>query len=91
MSNESEGKVLSLSDIPEGEKPEDVKPLLFVNYARERSVRRAGGYIYGWWSPSFAGACEMTFTGAIPEGALVSLRQLNRCPGGDMIVVAEHY
>lgn len=89
--NEVEGKEIKIADIPEGDQPDEVQPLAFVNFARHRSIRRANGYIYGWWAPSFAGACLHTYTGAIQEGSVISLREVGRCNNGDVIVRAEHY
>ncbi len=91
MSSEIESKDISLDDLPVGDRPDDVKPMMFVNYARKQSLRRSGGYIYGWWAPSFAGACLHNYTGAIQEGSVISLKEVGRCNNGDVIVRAEHH
>jgi len=80
-----------LAEIPFGERSPDSRPLVYTNFSREDQLYRANGELHGNWRDSFVGACEFIWDSYIPEGAILKLEKVGKCPKGQVIMKAEHY
>ena len=85
---ETEAVPMSVESLPKGPELPDAQQAQFVNFAREETVHKSGGKVYGNWSTSFSGACIAAFPGYIEEGAITDLSRVGNCSTGSAVLRA---